>query len=711
MSSITSTGLGSGLDINSIVTAIVDAERDPTLESLVADELEATEKISAYGVLNSELSTFKDSYSELSRSSTFSAASAASSDDSILGATPGIGAATGSWSFEVQQLAQAQTIVSSSDNSYSSATSEVGTGTITLSYGSYGVDDNGADIFTANSDKESETLVIDATNNSLDKVRDAINEGDYSVSASIVNDGSNYRLILTNKETGEDNAVQLTVADDDGDNSDTSGLSSLTYSADVKHMDQTSAALDSVIVMNGIEITRSSNDISDVIEGVTLNLEGETEVGKTVSLTITSDSSVVEEQLNAFIETYNSTITQMTELTLDAGGTGEDGVLNGDSTVRNIRNQMRSLLNTSLSHLDGTIQSFADLGILTTTDGTLEIDSTLLINDDGSTSSYTRFTNALANNMDDVESFFTASGAATDDLISFDSNSSLTVAGTYDVEVTQLATQGQLTGGAYSVPVTIDATNGTFQMRLDGFLSENIVLSEGTYSTFEELAAELETQINSDANFVENGLNASIIENIQNSGTASEVRSIEIVSNSYGSSSSVAITDTAVDGNTLSSLLGLSVAGGTTGINAEGLIDGKAAYGDGQFLLSESGNSTGIKVLVEGGELGERGTVTYSEGMSTMLDELLDSLIDTNISASDADVSSGGGVLDGKIDAMYSKISSLEEEEETLTYRMDLLEERLYTEYNAMDIAVSNFNNTMDYLEATLDALPGYKNE
>jgi len=707
MSSITSTGLGSGLDINSIVSAIVDAERDPALASMVAEEQEATEKISAYGTLNSELSSFKDSYSDLSRSSTFSAATASSSDDSILSATPGIGAATGNWSFEVQQLAQAQTIVSSSTNSYSAATSEVGTGTITFSYGTYGVDENGGDIFTENPEQAAETLTIDATNNSLDKMRDAINEGDYSVSASIVNDGSNYRLILTNKETGAENAVQITVADDDGNSGDTSGLSSLTYSADVKHMEQTSTALDAVIVMNGIEVTRSSNDISDVIEGVTLNLEGETEIGKTVSLTITSDISVVEEQLNAFVESYNNTINQMNALTLDGGDSGEDGALNGDSTVRNIRNQMRSLLNTSLSHLDGSIKSFADLGILTTTDGTLEIDSTPLINEDGSTSSHTRFSNALANHMDDVESFFTASGTATDELISFESNSSLTVPGTYDIEVTALATQGILSGGAYTIPVTLDSTNNTFQMRLDGFSSENISLSAGTYDTFKDLATELEKQINADPNFIENGLNVSILEYIDISG----VRSIGIQSNSYGSSSTVAITETTIDGNTLNSLLGLSVGGGTSGVNAEGMIDGKAAYGDGQLLLSQYGDSTGIQVLIDGGELGDRGTVTYSEGMSTMLNDLLDGLIDTNISASDADIESGGGILDGKIDAMYSKIADLEEEEETLTYRMDLLEERLYTEYNAMDIAVSNFNSTMSYLEATLDALPGYANE
>jgi len=685
MTSITSTGLGSGLDINSIVTAIVAAEKDPALASMVADSAEATAMISGYGILNSELSAFKDSYSDLSRSSTFSAATYSSSDDSILSATLGIGAQTGSWSFEVEQQAKAQTIVSSTDSSYSEVSSEVGTGTITFSYGTYEEDGS----FSINPDKATETLTIDAANNSLSKMRDEINDGDYSVSASIINDGSNYRLVLTNKETGEENALQLTVADDDGNDNDSFGLSSLTYSANVKHMDQTSTAQDAKIIMDGIEITRSSNDIANVIEGVTLNISGETEVGKTVSLNIVQDTSTVEEQINAFVENYNNTITQMNSLTADGGDSGTDGALNGDSTVRNIQNQMRNILNTSIAHLDGAVQSFADLGMLTNRDGTLELNSETLAN-------------VMASDMESIADFFTASGGASDSFVDFESKSGLTVPGTYALEVTKLATQGVLTASSsMTVPLTIDASNDTFKMRLDGFLSNDIVLTSKTYNSIEEFTTELQSKINSDSNFVENELNLSILES---AGTLS------ITSNRYGTASTVAITEIE-DPTFFSSVLGLSATGGVNGENAEGLIDGKPAYGDGQFLLSESGDSTGLKVTITGGALGERGTVTYSSGMSTILDDMLDGVIDSNISSSDGDIESSGSTIDGKIDSLYKKIASLEEQQETLTYRTDKLETRLYTQFNAMDIAVSSLNNTMSYLEATLDALPGYTND
>lgn len=684
MTAITSTGLGSGLDINSIVTAIVDAEKDPALASMISESAAATAAISAYGVLNSELSAFKDSYSDLSRSSTFSAATSSSSDSEILNATLGIGAATGSWSFEVEQQAKAQTIVSSAANSYEDSASEVGLGVISFSYGTYS-DVDGS--FAIDPDKPVETLTIDASNNSLGELRDAINEGDYSVSASIIDDGTDYRLVLTNKETGAESAMQLTVVEDGGgDNTDSIGLSSLTYSADIKNMDETSTAQDAKIIMNGIEISRSTNEIASVIEGVTLNIGGETSVGETVSLTITQDTSTVEEQINAFVENYNSTISQMNELTAYGGESGSDGALNGDSTVRNIQNQMRAVLNTSVAH-GGAVQSFADLGMLTNLDGTLSLDAAKL-------------DSVMDSDMDSIADFFTATGSATDSLINFGSKNSTTVPGTYDVEVTKLATQGQLTGTAYTIPMTIDSTNDTFKMRLDGFLSEDIVLSSGTYTSMEDLMTEMQSKINSDVNFVENNLNVSILDS---------AGFLSITSNSYGSSSTVAITE--IEDASFTAALGLSVAGGINGEDVEGLINGLAAVGSGQTLLSESGDSSGIQIEVTGGSLGDRGTVTYSQGISSMLDDMLDGVIDTNISSSEGDTGTSGTTIDGKIDSLYKQIADLDVQGENLTYKMDKLETRLYKQFNAMDIAVSGLNNLMSYLEATLDSLPGYSNE
>ena len=682
MASITSTGLGSGLDINSIVTAIVGAEKDPALAKMAKSEATATAQISAYGMINSELSEFKSSYKELGRSSTFSAASASSSDSDILDATLGIGAETGTWEFEVKQRAQVHTLVSAEANSFSSVNEPVGTGEISLRFGSYSADGS---TFSVNADKPIETLTIDSSNNSLSGMRDAINEGDYSVSASIINDGSNYRLVLTSKDTGEQNAVELTVTDDDGNNTDSAGLSRFVYSAADKNLEQTSVAQDAEIIMNGITITRDGNDISSVIEGVTLNLNGETEVGKKVTLNITQDTSKVEEQLQAFVDNYNSTIEKMNEFTAFNGAGAENGILNGDATVRNIQSLMRGVLNTQVDHIDGAVHSFADLGLLTARDGTLELDQT-------------KFDEVLKNDMDSVANFFTASGAASDSFISFDSSNSLTQPGTYAVEVTQLATQGTLTGLNVN-NLTIDADNDTFKMRLDGILSNDISLSQATYASVADLATELQSKINSDSTFIDKGVSIKVLE---------DAGKLSFTSNKYGSSSNVAFTE--VDTNFLADL-GVDVQSGTAGVDVEGSIAGVPAMGDGQFLLSESGDSTGIKLLIEGGVLGSRGDVTYAEGMTVVMNNLLTSIIDKSMTSTSGDVDLSEGILDGKVDSLYKKIQDIEKQEEDLTYRMDKMEARLYKNFNAMDMAVSGLNNTMTYLQGALEALPGYTRE
>ena len=683
MAGITSTGLGTGLDIKKMVGAMVGAEKEPALATMVSESEKATSAISAYGVLNNGLAAFKDSYSALSHKSTFSAASASSSDSSVLDVTLGVGAEIGSWDFEVQQRAKAQSIVSPSSNSYEKETSEIGMGEISFTYGTYEEDGT----FSVNPNQEVETLTIDASNNSLGKLRDEINEGNYSVSASVVNDGDHYRLVLTNKNTGEANALQLTVVDSDGTNQDASGLSSLTYSADVKHMEQTEKAQDATIVVDGIQIKRPTNNITSVIEGVTLNIGTESKVGEKVSLTIAKDTSIVSEQIKAFVENYNNTISEMNKLTAFGGGSGENGVLNGDSTVRNIKNQMRMVLNTSMTHLDGAVKSFADLGMLTNRDGTLTLDENKMYQ-------------VMDADMESIANFFTASGGATDPLVNYESKSFFTRPGVYDVEVNKFATQGKLTGEAFdlkSFPITLNSDNNSFKVRLDGFLSDDIELTQKTYQTVNELANELQSQINADSAFSERDLGVNVSE---------EKGVINITSKRYGDVSTIAINEIK-DSAFFTKYLGLSVAGGVSGENAEGFIDGIEAAGDGQLLRSTGGPSKGIVAEVKGGEVGPRGTVSYSEGMGVMLNNTLDGIIDFNISSAAGDVSVSNTTIDGKMDSLYKQLQKISKQEETLNYRMEKLEDRLYKQFNAMDSAVSGLDNLKTYMSATLGNLPG----
>lgn len=683
MAAITSTGLGSGLKINDIVTAIVGAEKDPAMKKIDADAKTATDKISAFSALNSALSSFKSSYKDLGYASTYSAVSIKSSDEGVLTAKGGIGAQTGSFEFKVKQRAQAHTLVSGDSATFSNPNATVGTGKLTLRFGTYNTDGS----FSVNADKTIKTITVDSSNNSLAGLRDTINKTDNGVTASIINDGSAYRLVLTSKETGEANAIELTAADDDGNNTDTGGLSRFAYGASNKNMKQTSVAQNAQIEMNGITITRSKNEIDSVIQGVTLNLNGVTETGKVVKLTIGKDTSTIESQIRGFMDTYNKTVTQINDLTKYNGAGSTNGVLIGDATVRNVKSLMRDVLNTQVKETGSSIRSFADLGLLTKKDGTLELNET-------------KFKAAMAGNVEDISKFFTQAGKASDPQINYVTNSSLTKPGTYSVEVTQLATQSKLTGStALTFPLTVDADNEAFKVRIDGILSGEIKLAQKSYATALDFAAELQSKINSDATLSTKA--ASVKVAVDADGK------LQLNSDRYGSRSMVAFTE--VDTN-FAATFGIGVQQGSDAVDAKGKIDGLEALGDGNTLLSESGNSTGLKVEITGGALGKRGTVTLSEGLTSIMNTVLDGIIDKSISSSKGDMDVSSGLLDGKIDALYKQLVEGDRRESDLKYRMDKLEARLYKQFNAMDAVVSQLSSTMSSLTQSLATLPGYTN-
>ena len=692
MAAITSTGLGSGLQINDIVTAIIDAEKVPAQGKIDSDAVKATEQISAFGSINSALSTFKDSYKDLSKTSSYSAVNISSSDESVLTATAGLGAQTGVYDIEVKEKAQAQSLATSA---FSSPNDSMGTGTMTIRFGSY---ETGT--FAVNANTTIQNITIDSSNNTLSTFRDAINADDSNgVSASIINDGSGYRLVMTSDNTGEEYAMEITVSDDDADDTDnTSGISRLIYNDTNKNMTQSVEAKDAEIVMNGLTITRNSNDIDSVVTGVTIKLL-DTKPGENIRLNINKDTSTVENEIRAFVDNYNALTVQLNEFSKVDSSNGETGVLVGDATVRSIENQLRNLLNNRLEHLPGSIKSFANLGIFTNRDGTLEINE--------SNSALPKFSEVIKDNIADVADFFTATGSSTDSQVNFVSSNSLTKPGTYDVEVTQLATKGALTGLLVNnLDVSSANENDTFKVRIDGILSNDIVIANKLYDSVADLATELQSKINSDSTLLDKGVSVIVTE---------DAGKLKIESSAYGSTSSVSFNE--VDTNFLAHL-GIDVQQGTTGINVEGKIDGVEAFADGQFLLSESGNSSGIKLEITGGPLGDRGSVSFSEGTTVLMNDLLLSMIDTQITNASGDVNSSSvenappsTLIDSKTDSLYKKLEQLDRQDADLKLKMDAYEARLYKQFNAMDSAVAALNGTMGSLTSMLDQLPGYTNE
>lgn len=426
MASIVSSTGASGLPIDSLVTAQMQAEQQPITDIKTKISSYNT-KLSAYSTLKSGLSTFQTAVDKLATAAKFNAQSVTASDTTSISATANGTAVLGSYSVSVTQLATSQKLASSA---YSSATDIVGTGKLTISFGTYTAANGGTPAsFTANADKTDLTIDITSSNNTLAGIRDAINAKNASVSASIVNDGSGNRLVITSKDTGEVNSLKISVADDDGNNTDTGGLSALAYDplASSNNMTQMTAAKNALLTVDGMSISKASNTVSDVIQGVTLTLKTVTSASNTLS--VGTDTDTIQASVQSFVDAYNALNTSMRNLTkfVSAGSTS-NGALLGDSTARNIMVKLKSMLSAS-SPTATTYKTLSDIGVSMGSDGALSLDSTKL-------------QKAITTNVSDVAKLFSPSATSTDPQVTFISSKDDTVSGTYAVNITQLGGNG-----------------------------------------------------------------------------------------------------------------------------------------------------------------------------------------------------------------------------------------------------------------------------
>ena len=254
MASITSTGLGSGIEVNTIVPQLVAAERKASDTRLATQEATIQAKISSWGTVKGAFSDLKSALRDLKLPSTFQKATASSSDSASLGVTAASNADTGKYNVEVQQLAQSHTLASMR---FDDPNAIIGSGTLIFKFGAtgYDADTDTYNSFTLNPDKATANITIDSSNNTLTGVRDAINAAGIGVTASLINDGEGYRLVMSTDEGGADNSMQISVADSDGNHTDTSGLSAFAFNANATNSEQTLAAQDADLLINGVRVT------------------------------------------------------------------------------------------------------------------------------------------------------------------------------------------------------------------------------------------------------------------------------------------------------------------------------------------------------------------------------------------------------------------------------------------------------------------------
>lgn len=654
MANISSVGIGSGVLTSDLIDKLVAAEREPTELRLDAKEESITAELSIFGQIQSAITDFRLASRPLADPSLFQSLQVSSSNSAIT-ASASTQAQEGVYSLEVERLATseslASTIFSDSD------TTEIGEGTLTITSGS-----------------TSATITIGSTNNTLDGIAAAINgEDDLGVTASVLNVGTGYRLVLTSNETGEDAAITVSVSDTgDANNTDANGLSRLSYTTGAENLEQKQAAQNALFQLNGVDIERATNTVDDVLTGVTFTLNG-TNVDSPAKIEVSRNTEQVIEKVEAFVEAYNAVKSLIEESTeFNADNPAASGILMGDSATRSINTQMQRIIGQSIQGLgSASVRSLSELGILTNKDtGQLEFNSSTL-------------ESKLASDPESVTAIFADQGRTSDSQIEFIRASSNTVPGSYDINITQAATKGTITGSvALGGSTIIDADNDELSITVDGVASGVITLSAGTY-TAEQLATELQNQINADSTLA--GAGVSVAVSIDGSGQ------IVLASDNFGSDSTIELNT--VDTNTLAQL-GLDVGAGIDGLDVAGTINGVEASGSGQTLTAASGNnSEGIRILVTGSATGDRGTVSYIEGVGEQMVDMVNSLLGAN------------GAITAKNERLNSQLQFIAEERVALEERIITLNDRLVAQFTAADILISQLNSTQEYISAQLDAL------
>jgi flagellar hook-associated protein 2 len=396
MSGLSVPGIGSGLDINSLVERLMTVERQP-LTALATKKGMIESKISALGQIRSSLDALKTAAQRMTTQDKLLTLKTTVADTSIATVSTSNSATPASFSLEVEQLASAQKL---SSPEFASASSSLGNaaGSVTIEFGTYS-----AGVYTLNPDRAAFTVNVEAAKMTPEGIRDAINQANKEVSASLVNSGTGVMLVLTNAKTGANQHMRLSVSDPDGNNTDNAGLSQLAYNpaasvGNGKNMSERVAAQDARVKIDGISITSRTNTLDQSIAGLTISLL-KTNDDSPTTMTTTRDDSQVKTAVNSFITAYNNLNKLVRDLTKYDATKKEAAILNGESTVRNVLSQVRGLL--SRQYGSTSLTTLSELGITTQSDGSIRLDAT-------------KFDSTFSSKRDAVVALFTQSTGGTE---------------------------------------------------------------------------------------------------------------------------------------------------------------------------------------------------------------------------------------------------------------------------------------------------------
>ena len=361
--SVSSAGIGSGLDVTSIIAKLMTVEQAPlTLLQNKQSALKTT--ISTYGSVRSAVSGFRDAALSLTNTSTWSATTGTSSDPTAITVSTSASAPAGSYAIVVQNLAAAQSTVSTT---FAAGTDLVGAGTLHVDIGTWSAGQAGFTAKTGNAGID----IIATDTDTLATLSDKINAAGAGVAASIVTDTTGARLVLSSSTTGSANGFRVTA-------SGAAGLSGLAFDppgSGGASITQSGANANATI--NGLAVNSATNNLDGVLQGLTVNL---TKASPTpVQVTVAQDTKSIKAAITSFVAAYNSLSSLLaTDVKYDAGSKTA-GPLQGDSTAVSLQRQMRNIVGTS-STASTAFSTLSQAGLQLQSDGTIKINDSTLTN-------------------------------------------------------------------------------------------------------------------------------------------------------------------------------------------------------------------------------------------------------------------------------------------------------------------------------------------
>lgn len=661
---ITIDGLVSGLDTESIVNGLLEIQQQQ-LDRIELKRADVLAEKSTFAQLEAQLLTFRSNVSRLARvqNSPFEKNLVTVSDEAVLSATASAKAANGVYRLTVDSVAKAHQIAT---GGFADTDSEITQGTLEIRIGS----------------GDLQTITVDSTNNTLSGLAESINSANIGVTASIIQDAgagaTPYKLLLTAKETGADQAVTITnnLAADSGN----------AVKPVFDFANPVQAAANAQVTLGSgagaITVESDTNQFTNLIDGVTIDVLN-TSAGQEVTLTVAQDNDSTVDAVQDLVDSFNSVMEFIDTQSAYNEATEQGGPLNGNRSVISIQQRLRNALVSVVPGISGEANRLSAIGVSVTDEGRLELDNTRLQNIlNGSDPNVSR---------GDFKKLFALDAQIDNPKFSFILGSSRTQPSTNPIEIdlTQAAERATLTAGTdLAASTVIDTSNRTLEIEIDG-ATATVTLNEGTY-TRQELADHVEDIINAASDL--NGRKV----NVGLNGDA-----LNITSDSYGRTSEVRI----VSGTSVSAL-GYVVNDEDTGRDVAGtfIVDGESepATGKGQVLSGNSDNAVTadlqLRVKLSPSEIvaGSEANVSITRGLAATLDSVLDDMLDP--------VNGGLQTIEERFD---EELQTLQETLDRQQELFDLQQEALIREFVALESALSELQSTSDFVGSQLAALRG----